>query len=182
MTDPHLPPPPDGFEPTGFGPTGMGVGERPAEFGPRLVAYVIDIAIGMALSIPPFVLLVIAFIIGGGFGALVGIVSALLWFALFLAFLYVYIMGMAIHGQTPGKRMQGIRVIQDSGAPLGLGGSVIRWLVAGVLNSVIGVPIGSLWMLWDPEKKTAYDKLLSNRAITVEKGSILPFFPDGKPF
>ena len=38
-------------------------------------------------------------------------------------------------------------------------------------------------MLADSEtKKTIYDKILNNQAIQVEKGSITPIFPGGKPF
>lgn len=160
----------------------MSPGGPPAEFVPRLIAYIIDFAMGFALSIPGIFLLIVGSAIGGGFGFLILLVGLLLGAVAFFAWLYVIFMGMAVNGQTPGKRMQGVKVTQDSGAPLGLGGAIIRWLVGGLFNSICGIPLGSLWMLWDGEKKTLYDKVLNYRAVSVPKGELMPIFPNGKPF
>ena len=175
MSDNFEPPPPADFGTAGVASAGI-----PAEFGPRLIAYLTDIVLGFALFIPVFI---VGLVIGVISETLCAIVSILLYLAVGLGWLYVLIMGMAVNGQTPGKRMQGIKVVQDSGEPLGVGGAIIRWFVQAISNTIIcGLPLGSLSMLADGEKKTIYDKVLNNQSIQVEKGSLTPIFPDGKPF
>ena len=63
-------------------------------------------------------------------------------------------------GQTPGKRVMGIRVIDAStsdGRPIGYGRAVIRYLMS--LVSGFALLLGYLWMLWDGEKQTWHDKV-----------------------
>ena len=172
------PPPPSDFQPGEVQSAGA-----PVEFVPRLIAYLIDGFIGFAAAIPGLVLLFIGSAIGGVFGTLVLLLGLLLIGVSALATLYIFIWGIAVNGQTPGKRIQGIRVVQDSGEPLGLGGAVIRFFALSISNSILcGLPIGSAWMLWDGEKKTLYDKVLNYQATNVAKGGLMPLFPNGKPF
>ena len=147
---------------------------------PRLLAIIIDGLIGIPLVIPGIILFLVGAAIDGGIGTLILFLGIIAYFGALLAWIVVIFVGMAKTGQTPGKRMMGIKVTTDSGQPIGLGGAVLRWLLQTVLNSF--VYIGSLWMLWDEDKKTLYDKILNNRAFVVEKGSLLPLFPNGKPF
>jgi uncharacterized RDD family membrane protein YckC len=92
--------------------------------------------------------------IGDGWGAAdqfrgVGILVNLLYFGWFEG-------GPA--GQTPGKKLVGIRVIRfDTGGPLGWGKAMLRYLASILSGIVIG--LGYLWMLWDREKQTWHDKL-----------------------
>ena len=176
MSDSFDPPPPQS---PGFG--GAAVAGTPAEFGPRAIAYIIDILMGFALFIAIFVFGQVVGLISGILGAIVTTLGLL---AAFLVWIYIIVMGMAVDGQTPGKRLQGIKVVQDSGEQLGIGGAVIRLFVQGLSNSIVcGLPLGGLSMLADSEtKKTIYDKILNNQAIQVEEGSITPIFPGGKPF
>ncbi len=161
-------------------PPTMGSLGPPATFGQRLVAVIIDSIIGFVLLIPA----IIIFTIGGA--AESGILMALgglLYLVGFLALFYMIIGGVGKTGQSPGKRMQGVKVVDSNGGPIGIGGAIIRYIVQQVSNTIAcGLPIGSLWMLWDAEKKTLYDKILNNQAISVPKGSAMPIFPDGKPF
>ncbi len=74
------------------------------------------------------------------------------------------------NGQTPGKRLTGIRVIKDDGIPSGwrytfLREFVIKGLLVGSLvQTTVGIAgfIDYLWPLWDRAKKrqTLHDKLL----------------------
>jgi len=159
-------------------PTGM-MGATPATFVQRLIAIIIDYGLILLMLIPAIIL---AFIVGKISGVLGFLVGMLLYLVIFLAAMYMYIGGIAATGQTPGKRMQGIQVVNDSGGVLGLGGAVIRYIVAGIFNAVVcGIPVGALWMLFDPEKKTLYDKVLNNQVIQVPSGDLLPIFPNGNP-
>ena len=158
----------------------MGVaGATPASFGQRFIAVLIDFGIILAMFIPAFIIVLILGQISGVLGFLAGLV---LYLAVLAAALYMYIGGIGTTGQTPGKRMQGVQVVDDDGGMLGMGGAAIRYIVSAVFNSVIcGLPVGSLWMLFDAEKKTLYDKVLNNQAIAVEPGSLMPIFPNGNP-
>lgn len=173
MTDFNAPPPSD------YGSSGSGTSGPPAEFMSRLIARLIDIGLAIAMIIPVIILSTIVGFVSDVLGLLLGL---LLYFAVFIAFVYIIIGGIALTGQTPGQRMQGVKVLSDSGQLLGWGPSAIRWILGGLSNSILcGLPIGSLWMLWDGEKKTLYDKMLNNTAFSVPKGSITPIFPGGNP-
>lgn len=151
----------------------------PATFVQRLIAVLIDAGIVLAMFIPAFIIVLILGRISGVLGLLAGFV---LYLAIFAAALYMYIGNIGTTGQTPGKRMQGVQVVSDDGSMLGMGGAAIRYLVYAIFNSVVcGLPVGSLWMLFDAEKKTLYDKVLNNQAVQVEPGALLPIFPDGNP-
>lgn len=151
-----------------------------ATFGQRLIAYLIDVVIAVALYIPGIVLFIIGSAIGGGFGAFVILLAVLAYIAGFIGIIFVMVVGQGKTGQTPGKRTQGIQLLGDNGQPIGGGMVFVRWLLAGVLSTFCY--IGHLWMLWDGEKKTLYDKILSNQVVAGPKGGITPIFPDGKPF
>lgn len=152
---------------------------QPAEFGQRFVAWLIDVAVVFAMFIPA---VIIVFILGQISGILAVLGGIVLYLGALGAALYMYIGNIGATGQTPGKRMQGIQVVSDDGAMLGMGGAAIRYILSAVFNSVLcGLPVGSLWMLFDPEKKTLYDKLLNNQAIKVPAGDLLPIFPNGNP-
>ncbi len=153
------------------------MGAMPATFGQRFLAVFIDWLIGLALIIPVVIVAAILGAISETLGALVGV---LLYLAVILGFLYMVIGGIGLTGQTPGKRSQGIKVMNDSGGAVGVGNAVVRHIVQYVTN--IPCYVGSFWMLWDGEKKTLYDKMLGNQVVQAEKGGIMPIFPDGKPF
>jgi uncharacterized RDD family membrane protein YckC len=67
-----------------------------------------------------------------------------------------------VTGVTPGKRRLGIRLVdvgtgEAPGGARGLG----RWLVPGLINSVVNVfsLIDYLWPLWDDENQRVTDKM-----------------------
>ena len=67
-------------------------------------------------------------------------------------------------GQTWGKRFAGIRVVHESGAPLGYVRALIRWAVAIGLTILFIIPnlIDVLWPLWDSEKQALRDKAVGS--------------------
>jgi uncharacterized RDD family membrane protein YckC len=79
------------------------------------------------------------------------------WYAVsgIVTFLYQWI-GNA-RGGTWGKRAIGLRVVSaQTGEPIGLGKSFVRYLVALVGAGFFY--LGWLWMLWDKDKQTWHDK------------------------
>lgn len=79
----------------------------------------------------------------------------------------------AYTGTTPGKRAMGISVIgRDSGRPVGIVTTVLRWL-AHFLDAILC--IGYLRPLWEPERRTFADSLAST--IVVRSRYPLPWSP-----
>jgi len=113
-----------------------------ASFGMRLGAALID---GIGLGIVGVVLRVILGTPGAGLNLLLGIAY------------YGYFEGSA-SGQTVGKRIVGIRVIDFAGGgPIGTGRAILRYIAKFI--SAIACLLGFFWMLWDSEKQTWHDKI-----------------------
>ena len=71
-----------------------------------------------------------------------------------------YLEGSA-SGQTLGKRALGIRVIDyRTGGPIGFGRGVLRYFAR--ILSTLPCLLGYFWMLWDKERQTWHDKLISD--------------------
>lgn len=143
-----------------------------ADFGQRLGAILID-------SVLTGVAGLIVFLIFGAIGAaiaatgsdagvaiggLIGTLGILLWIA--LPFIYFGYMEGQPSGQTVGKRVLNIRVVDfDTAGPIGVGRGVLRTL-ARILSGAIFY-LGYLWMLWDPEQQTWHDKLVRTTVVPV---------------
>jgi uncharacterized RDD family membrane protein YckC len=136
MTDPSYQQP--AYQP----PAGTGPSGPRANFGQRLGAYLVDV---IALGIIYGILLVIS----RPLAYAVGTILSLAYFTYFEG---------SSSGQTVGKRLLGIRVIDfSSGGPIGYGRAFVRW-IARILSGIVCL-LGYLWMLWDKEKQTWHDKL-----------------------
>ncbi|MDY7106881.1 MAG: RDD family protein [Actinomycetota bacterium] len=149
-------PTPDG----GYGaPAGNG---QAAEYGSRVVAYLIDIGIIIGVAI-------VGMILSAILGAIVDVLGLLVSLVAFVAYIGVGIWNMIIlqgnTGQSIGKKSQGIKLVNESGQPLGPAGAFIRYLVAGALSGFtcgIGGLADVLWPLFDEDKKRLTDKILKN--------------------
>lgn len=78
-------------------------------------------------------------------------------------------------GQTPGKRLLRIRVVdaRASGArPIGYGRAAIRFLMSVVSGAALA--IGYLWMLWDRERQTWHDKVASAYVVPADAVATRP--------
>jgi uncharacterized RDD family membrane protein YckC len=77
------------------------------------------------------------------------------------------------NGQTIGKQMTGIRVVQVSGEPFAYGAGVMRefaikYLLFNVVGGFfLGIPslLNYLWPLWDDENRALHDMLASTRVV-----------------
>src|SRR5690606_23960109 len=88
--------------------------------GPRLLAWLLDLAVRSMLFM--FAMIPLGMMGEAGQGFMLITVFALEWF-------YPVVWELAYRGQTPGKVALGLRVIRDDGTPLDLGSSVLRNLL-----------------------------------------------------
>jgi uncharacterized RDD family membrane protein YckC len=90
-----------------------------------------------------------------GLITLAGVVAAILYYGL--------LEGRT--GQTIGKRALGISVLDTrTGAPIGAGRAIGRYFAK--ILSAIPCLLGYFWMLWDPNKQTWHDKIVSSYVVT----------------
>jgi uncharacterized RDD family membrane protein YckC len=149
MSEFPAPPPPQA--PAGPPADLQGPSGPRAGFGQRLGAALID---GIFISVVGFV---IRLAIGPTAGGLIGLAIGIGYFG--------YLEGSA-SGQTIGKRIVGIRVIDfGSGGPIGFGRAVIRYF--GRIVSFIACLLGYFWMLWDKERQTWHDKFANDVVVPV---------------
>jgi uncharacterized RDD family membrane protein YckC len=144
---PGYPPPPS------YGPL--------ASWGERVVATLIDWAI---VFVGYIVVLIVASILGqiaSVLGVLVGLIGYL---GLLGASLYFsYLNGST--GQSPGKRLTGLKVIsEDTGGLIGGGAGIGRGLLH-IIDSAICY-IGFLFPLWDAKRQTIADKIIKTVVVT----------------
>jgi uncharacterized RDD family membrane protein YckC len=148
------PPPPQ----TQPGATPGGASGPRAGFWARFGAVLID---GIIVAIVPIVIIIIGAVVGSGALMAVGYIVGIL----FGIFYEVYFHGGAT-GQTPGKKMLGIRVIDfATGGPIGYGRAFLR-LIGRYISGLICY-LGYLWMLWDKEKQCWHDKMANDVVVPV---------------
>jgi uncharacterized RDD family membrane protein YckC len=102
-------------------PEGVDLELTLAGVGSRFSSAIIDFLLQMALLIA----LLVAFVVSGGLGGWGGALFALLAFLLFAG--YDVLFEVFASGRTPGKRMNGIRVVRVDGSP-------VRFLTSAVRN------------------------------------------------
>ncbi len=140
---------------------------RTSPFGPladwvtRVLATLIDAAASAAVAIAGVIVTVIISAISTTLGLLVGFVIYLGASALGLYFAY---MNGAL-GQSPGKKVMGIKVIsEETGQVIGGGLGIVRSL-AHVVDAIICY-VGFLFPLWDPKRQTLADKIMKTVVIS----------------
>ena len=150
------PPPPQGTPPPGY--AGGASGPR-AGFWTRFAALFVD---GVIIGIVPIIIISIA--AGKHSSGLVAF-GYILYIVLYIGY-FVYFEGGPT-GQTLGKRMLGIRVVDfNNGGPIGHGRAFIRLIgrwIAGLFCY-----LGYLWMLWDKEKQCWHDKMATDVVVPVQ--------------
>lgn len=97
---------------------------------------------------------------------LAGLASLVLFAVATAAFVAYAALEGGRRGQTIGKRLMGIRVIDyGTGAPIGIGRAILR----GIIRQLGGIPLylGWLWMLWDPERQGWHDKVANDLVVPI---------------
>jgi uncharacterized RDD family membrane protein YckC len=169
-------PPQGGGQTPAWGAPGQGgswnpnapVGAPPslASWGQRVGAALLDSLIFGGLMFAAYIpIFIIGFVLGLVSEVLALIVTSVLFLALIVAFfILVLTMEAGPYGQTPGKHVLGIKVVQQNGQMLSKGQAVGRYFS----KMVSGLPcyLGFLWPLWDAERRTFHDMIMSTRVVT----------------
>ena len=101
-------------------------------------------------------------------------VGVLIWLTATLTYYPLLMMRQgAGNGQTFGKQIVGIRVVQESGDPYTYGPAalrefVIKYLLFGVVGGFfLAIPtlLDYLWPLWDEQNRALHDMLASSRVV-----------------
>jgi uncharacterized RDD family membrane protein YckC len=124
-----------------------------ATFGQRAAAFVLD----------SILVLVAVLVLGAGQA------GRALFLFLVLPVGYFGILEGSMSGQTLGKRLVGIRVVDaDSGEAIsygrGFGRGAFKWLISAEL--LFG--LGMWWMLWDPARRTWHDIVTRTTVVPVQ--------------
>lgn len=135
---------------------------RYAGFVTRLAAFVVDRALTAIISL--FTVLSVEFVLDAflinqlfGFGDIPWQVATGFGVGTYLVVSIAYDLGFwMLVGQTPGKRLMGVRVVRADGGRLRLGNAVRREL-AYVLSGILF--LGYLWILFDNKRQGFHDKL-----------------------
>jgi uncharacterized RDD family membrane protein YckC len=101
-------------------PEGVDLALRVAGPVPRALAWGVDVSLQLGIAAG-------VWIACGTLGLLAGLGLGLVLIGQFLLmWFYPVIFEVRAHGQTPGKRMMGLRVVQENGTPVGVAASVLR--------------------------------------------------------
>ena len=142
-------------------------------FWRRLVAYTIDKIILYFISL--FLLLIAFLALGQGGLSLsnivatgdiprgTGLVVIAYAVAMFITDMIYFIWFHGSVGQTPGKMILGLRVIQASGDDMTFGAAFLRWV--GTLVSSFFLSLGYLWIAFDGKKQGWHDKIAATLVI-----------------
>lgn len=130
------------------GPGGEWLGPPLASWGLRVAGYLIDLVISVVVSLL--------------FLAVSEVLYNLVGLVIFL--LFGYLTGTT--GQTPGRRLVGIKVLRmQDGQVLG----PVLGIARGFCHILDSIPLllGFLWPLWDKKNQTFADKIVSSVVIKV---------------
>jgi uncharacterized RDD family membrane protein YckC len=138
-----------------------------ATFSQRLMAFLIDLMLFVLIA---FVVGIISWALTGKFfvaSPSAGPAFFILWGVLLVAgIIYATIM-TSMTGQTFGKQVVGIIVLQPDGQILDWRTAALREIAAVLSAAVFG--LGFLWMIWDKNHETWHDKISHTRAFQWEE-------------
>jgi uncharacterized RDD family membrane protein YckC len=179
---------PGGYPPPSYGPGGYGAPPAPyASWGIRLGAYLLDGLATLLVVLLPGLLAVVLMIAGStsridneGYETWelegIGYLGVALLIATFLIGLAFTIWNQAYRqgrtGQSLGKKWLGIAVVKEAtGRPIGFGAGFGRLLMHSYVDTLFGMclPLGFLWPLWDPRKRTWGDMAVGSVVINTPK-------------
>ncbi len=78
---------------------------------------------------------------------------------------FIYFHG--ITGQTPGKRLLGLKVVRTDGKPMTLGTAFLRWV--GYIISKLPFFMGFIWVAFDSKKQGWHDKIAGTYVIKTHR-------------
>jgi len=75
-------------------------------------------------------------------------------------------------GQTPGKKLFGLKVVLTDGRPVPPGIAFLRWV--GYFVSAIFLYLGYLWVIVDRKKQAWHDKIAGTVVIRIHRENLAP--------
>jgi uncharacterized RDD family membrane protein YckC len=136
-----------------------------ADRGTRLGAALLDGLIG-------FLVPTVLFAAGGGLASAaggsdeamgIGMIIAMLWVA---AFVVIYLWQLVTRGQSPGKRILGIRIVKLDGSPVTFGTVVIlRWLVPGLLGIIPLFSLVDILFIFRDDRRCIHDLIATTKVV-----------------
>jgi uncharacterized RDD family membrane protein YckC len=147
----------------------------PARFGRRYIAFLLDVTfleiLGILATVPlvnqtdlNLAKILIRWFVMGKISpegtwlvALYCLVLGLLWSMYFIGF-------TAACGQTPGKKIMGLHVVDENGAPVDWGTASIRCFI-GYPVSLLPLGLGCYWALVDKNNQAWHDKIAGTLVI-----------------
>lgn len=154
-----------------------------ADFGSRFLALLIDSLITLVGLVPMVIGLVVLVLSGpdtdelgysvegtgdGGQAAIGALLFVLGLVVMWGIHLWNRVFKMGRTGQSVGKKAMGLKLIHEhSGEPIGAAAAFGREVLSQVINQIFF--LSSLWMLWDDNKQTLHDKIVSSTVIKVPK-------------
>jgi uncharacterized RDD family membrane protein YckC len=159
-------PPPPAYTQQGYGWAATPAGPQYAGFWWRALALLIDnLVISAPISLLAFALDPDRFELSAGVGYNPGVSILVNVLSLVAGLLYHGLLEGGPSGQTIGKKVCNIRVVDaDTYQPgIGVGRGIGRYF-ARMLSTIVCL-LGYLWMLWDPKKQTWHDKIVSSLVV-----------------
>jgi uncharacterized RDD family membrane protein YckC len=158
-------------------------------FWRRLMAYVIDRIILYLISLILFLVGLLALKLGGvPFGSIAmtgdlplgsGLFMTVYIVKTFLTGMIYFIWFHGTVGQTPGKMLFGLRIIQISGEKMNIGVAFLRWV--GSLVSGLVFLLGFIWIAFDGRKQGWHDKIAATLVIRLGNRPDAEVHPTGNP-
>ncbi|MFV0526078.1 MAG: RDD family protein [Acidimicrobiales bacterium] len=143
---------------------GTGVSAH-ASYGSRVIAYLIDYGIGLAIFVVAYIL---ALIFGSFSDSLATVFLIVGYLALFGYGVWNTIIRQGQTGQTIGKAQQNIKLVSlDTGQPVGIGMAIVRQIVMFLFSLVCYIPLilDLLWPLWDENGQRLTDKVITANVV-----------------
>ena len=128
--------------------------QTPAGFIKRLIAYIID---SLIIGIPAGLIVVfLGNAVGDAAGALINLIAGIYAVGYYLYF-------WSTTGQTPGKSVMGIKIVNYEGEPLTIGKAILR-LIGYWIGTIIAY-LGFIWIIFDSNKQGWHDKLAGSYVV-----------------
>ncbi|HEX2909717.1 MAG TPA: RDD family protein [Chloroflexia bacterium] len=156
--------PPYGYQPYGYG--GPVTEANLASVGKRFIALIIDsIIVNIPTSILYAILAAIIHPVWGGWGEWDAPNYPFRWSASIVFWgLYAWFCYMSLHGNTLGKSVMGIKLVNQDGTKPSMQTFILHFTIGYWINGLV-LGIGFIWAIFDPGKQTWGQKVFRDSTV-----------------